>query len=114
MLRMAVGNRALWGCLLSGPSGGGEGWEGSCGIFVATGSWRGLAGAPISMDGVFAMQPFYASGGFVFTHRNLRMEGVGCLAAERDPHLVDLVLEVPFDEVVDYDERLFGSRDRIF
>lgn len=32
-------------------------------------------GTVIGMDGVFAMQPFYAKGGFAFTHRNLRMAG---------------------------------------
>ncbi|MBU3728555.1 MAG: GNAT family N-acetyltransferase [Phycisphaerales bacterium] len=32
------------------------------------------AGAPIGMDGVFAMEPFYAKGGFVREHRELRFE----------------------------------------
>jgi GNAT superfamily N-acetyltransferase len=31
-------------------------------------------GAPIGMDGVFAMQHFYAAGGFVVEHRELRFE----------------------------------------
>lgn len=31
-------------------------------------------GAPIGMDGVFAMEPFYARGGFVREHRELRFE----------------------------------------
>jgi ribosomal protein S18 acetylase RimI-like enzyme len=31
-------------------------------------------GAPIGMDGVFAMEPFYAGGGFVREHRELRFE----------------------------------------
>lgn len=34
-------------------------------------------GAAIGMDGVFAMQDFYAAGGFRLSHRNLRMRGVG-------------------------------------
>ena len=34
-------------------------------------------GAAIGMDGVFAMQDFYARGGFVFSHRDIRFEGVG-------------------------------------
>ncbi len=33
--------------------------------------------AAIGMDGVFDMQAFYAKGGFVFSHRNLRMAGTG-------------------------------------
>jgi len=38
-------------------------------------------GAPIGMDGVFAMQHFYAAGGFALEHRELRFEA----AAERPP-----------------------------
>ena len=34
-------------------------------------------GAAIGMDGVFAMQPFYARGGFALAGRELRMEGAG-------------------------------------
>ena len=46
-------------------------------------------GASIGMDGVFDMQPFYASGGFEFSHRNLRMEGIGQTRAV-NPGIVDL------------------------
>lgn len=35
------------------------------------------AGAAIGMDGVFAMQDFYAKGGFVFSHRDIRFQGQG-------------------------------------
>lgn len=63
-------------------------------------------GAPIAMDGVFAMQPFYAEGGFVFTHRNLRMEGIGQTAAP-DPRLVPLV-DLPFEEVLEFDTAHFS------
>jgi hypothetical protein len=34
-------------------------------------------GATIEMDGVFTMEHFYAAGGFVLQHRDLRFEGVG-------------------------------------
>ena len=34
-------------------------------------------GAAIGLDGVFAQQDYYASLGFSFSHRNLRMQGVG-------------------------------------
>ena len=34
-------------------------------------------GAAIGLDGVFEMQPFYAAGGFEFSHRGLRMQGTG-------------------------------------
>lgn len=63
-------------------------------------------GATIGMDGVFDMQPFYAKGGFVFSHRNLRMEGVG-RAATPSSRVVDLA-EVPFDLVKAMDQRCFG------
>ncbi len=45
-------------------------------------------GAAIGMDGVFAMQGFYARGGFRPAGRDLRMEGVGA-AAPRPAGLVD-------------------------
>jgi GNAT superfamily N-acetyltransferase len=63
-------------------------------------------GAAIGMDGVFAMQPFYASGGFRFSHRNLRMRGVGSDAAP-DPALRSLA-DLPFADVAAYDRRHFG------
>jgi GNAT superfamily N-acetyltransferase len=61
--------------------------------------------APIAMDGVFAMQPFYAEGGFVFTHRNLRMEGIG-QAGPVAPNLVPLT-DLPFAQVAAYDRKHF-------
>jgi GNAT superfamily N-acetyltransferase len=33
-------------------------------------------GAPIGMDGVFAMRPFYERGGFVFAHNDVRYQGM--------------------------------------
>src|SRR5215469_6703005 len=33
-------------------------------------------GAPIGMDGVLAMKPFYQRGGFVFAHDDVRYQGV--------------------------------------
>ena len=33
-------------------------------------------GAPIGMDGVLAMKPFYERGGFVFAHNDLRYQGI--------------------------------------
>jgi len=49
----------------------------------------------IGMDGVFAMQGFYAREGFVLSNRDLRFEGVG--AAAPADSLVDLA-SVPFAE----------------
>lgn len=64
-------------------------------------------GATIGMDGVFDMQPFYAKGGFSFTHRNLRMAGTGAKSGVLPPGLVRLS-ELPFDRVAAYDRRHFG------
>lgn len=66
-------------------------------------------GAAIGMDGVFAMQPFYARGGFVFSHRNLRMAGRGrrAVAGAEGGSLRELAT-LPFEAVADYDRRHFG------
>lgn len=63
-------------------------------------------GAAIGLDGVFAMQPFYATGGFRFAHRVLRMRSI---AQNRpaDDGLVPLS-ELPFDEVARFDGFHFG------
>lgn len=99
---------------------------GFMGLFMVRPGWRGRglgrkfwihrrdllrsrlrSAAPISMDGVFAMQPFYAKGGFVFTHRNLRMEGVGVKSEGfTAPGLTDLAA-LPFGEVEAFDRRHF-------
>ncbi len=66
----------------------------------------------IAMDGVFAMQPFYAKGGFQFTHRNLRMEGVGKTGTFA-PELTALS-ELAFAEVEEFDRRYFLVPRRAF
>lgn len=63
-------------------------------------------GGSIGMDGVFEMQPFYAKGGFDFTHRNIRMEGVG-KPSRPERELVPLG-ELPWDKVLAMDVRCFG------
>ncbi len=63
--------------------------------------------AVIGMDGVFSMQDFYARGGFVLSHRDLRFEGVGAASTPADT-LVDLA-EVPFAEVARYDSAHFPA-----
>lgn len=55
-------------------------------------------GATIGMDGVFAMVPFYARGGFVLAHRTLRFDATG-LAGDADPALADLATTGPADVV---------------
>jgi ribosomal protein S18 acetylase RimI-like enzyme len=65
------------------------------------------APAVIGMDGVFAMQGFYARGGFVLCNRDLRFEGVGA-AATPAATLVDL-RSVPFAELSRYDAAHFPA-----
>jgi len=68
--------------------------------------------AAIGMDGVFTMVDFYAKGGFVSSHRHLRMEGVG-KAASLDASVVPL-REIPFAAVAAYDETCFGVARETF
>ena len=63
--------------------------------------------AAIGMDGVFNMQPYYAKGGFVFSHRNIRFQSLGT-AAEADKVIVPLV-QFPFDDVLAYDNVCFPA-----
>jgi len=61
----------------------------------------------IGMDGVFAMQEFYAEGGFAFAGRDLRFAARG-VAAPPAEGVVELA-KVPFDEVDAYDRSHFPA-----
>ncbi len=61
----------------------------------------------IGMDGVFAMQAYYAKGGFVLAGRDLRFEGVGREAPA--PAAVVELADVPFELVDAYDRRHFPA-----
>jgi len=70
-------------------------------------------GASIGLDGVFAMQTYYAGGGFVFSHRNLRFRAeIPERAALRPIDDVEIVPlnAVPFEQVSDYDSACFPAR----
>ena len=45
-------------------------------------------GAPIGMDGVFAMVPFYERGGFGFAHKDVRFQGIA--QGTRDAEVLEL------------------------
>lgn len=60
----------------------------------------------LGIDGVFAMQDRYAAHGFLFSHRNIRYEGIG--GGSRPPGLVDAA-SVPFESLVSYDARHFPA-----
>lgn len=105
---------------------------GFVGLFIVRPEWRGRGwgtqfwnffiarlrerlepGASAALDGVFAMQDYYARSGFVFTHRNLRMEGVGVSDGAPAEDLVDLAA-VPFEVVTAYDAEIFGCERENF
>lgn len=68
-------------------------------------------GTAIEMDGVFDMQPFYAKGGFVFQHRELRFEGRAIpirTSPSAMPEVVE-VSEIPFADVEAYDRIHFPA-----
>ncbi len=69
-------------------------------------------GAPVGIDGVFAAQQAYARYGFVFSHRNLRMAGIGKSASPAGT--LSELSRVPFDEIETYDLRHFGFSRRAF
>jgi GNAT superfamily N-acetyltransferase len=70
-------------------------------------------GASIGLDGVFAMQDYYAAGGFVFSHRNLRfradIEARPAIAAQREDHELVSLAAVDFDDVLAYDRTCFPA-----
>lgn len=70
-------------------------------------------GASIGMDGVFDMQPYYAKGGFKFSHRNMRFHG-DIPSGVQPPKSADIVslADIPFDAVAAYDRKCFpAARD---
>jgi ribosomal protein S18 acetylase RimI-like enzyme len=74
-------------------------------------------GATVGLDGVFAMQDYYAKGGFVFSHRNLRYRaGIpkGYAAPPAGEAGIVSLADVPFDQVLDYDRTCFPAPRREF
>ena len=70
------------------------------------------SGATIGLDGVFTMQDFYAKGGFVFSHRNMRFRtDVPTHAVTSMLHGEDIVplADIPFERVLDYDRACFPA-----
>jgi GNAT superfamily N-acetyltransferase len=72
-------------------------------------------GASIGMDGVFAMQDYYAKGGFVFSHRNMRFRaGITPRPSQASDEDIVPLASVPFDQVVDYDRTCFPAKRATF
>lgn len=65
-------------------------------------------GAAIGLDGVFAQQDYYASLGFAFSHRNLRMRGTAAASDRSATIELRPLAELPFDQVVEHDAACFG------
>lgn len=71
-------------------------------------------GATIGMDGVFEMQDYYARGGFVFSHRDIRYraepsgEPSPAPAPAVDATIIPLA-QVQFDELLRYDRGCFPA-----
>jgi GNAT superfamily N-acetyltransferase len=69
-------------------------------------------GAAIGMDGVFTMQDYYASGGFVFSHRNLRFRAdipEHAIAQLAEDIAIMPLADVPFEQVLEYDRSCFPA-----
>ncbi|MCG6942061.1 MAG: GNAT family N-acetyltransferase [Thiohalocapsa sp.] len=72
-------------------------------------------GAAIGLDGVVAMQDYYAKGGFVFSHRDIRFQADRPGNAPEQTHASDSdtlivpLAEVPFEEIAAYDRTCFPA-----
>ena len=69
-------------------------------------------GTTIGMDGVFDMQSYYAKGGFVFAHRDMRFQAEipdpPAAAPTDNPNIVPLA-NVPFEQLLAYDRTCFPA-----
>lgn len=70
-------------------------------------------GASIGMDGVFEMQDYYAKGGFVFSHRDMRFRAEiaerPATSKDDDPYILPLT-DVRLEQLMDYDRTCFPAR----
>lgn len=68
--------------------------------------------ASIGLDGVFAMQNYYAKGGFVFSHRDIRFRAEipdYYEAVVNDEAEIIPLASVPFDQIQTYDRTCFPA-----
>jgi GNAT superfamily N-acetyltransferase len=74
-------------------------------------------GASIGMDGVFEMQPYYAKGGFIFSHRDIRYRADIVETPTVPDQSSDQIVsthDVPFDQLAKYDRTCFPAQRRTF
>jgi GNAT superfamily N-acetyltransferase len=65
-------------------------------------------GAAVGMDGVFEMQAWYAKGGFVLSHRDVRYQGIAPFRGPGRNGTVPIDV-VPFEQVLAYDAACFPA-----
>ena len=69
-------------------------------------------GASIGMDGVFAMQDYYAKGGFLFSHRDIRFRAEIPDRAAMPPderEAITPLADIAFEQILDYDRTCFPA-----
>lgn len=67
----------------------------------------------IGLDGVVAQQENYKKSGFKLAYRNIRYEGRGSLENEKNSANLVKLSEIPFDQLIKYDNNMFPvSRSR--
>ncbi|HMB91877.1 MAG TPA: GNAT family N-acetyltransferase [Rhodothermales bacterium] len=69
-------------------------------------------GASIGLDGVFEMQDYYATGGFAFSHRNMRFRAEipdRPVTSPDDDKNIILLDTLPLDQILDYDRTCFPA-----
>jgi len=74
-------------------------------------------GASVGLDGVFAMQDYYAQGGFVFSHRNLRFRAEVPGSHRASPTGTGTIVPLataPLEQVFAYDRTCFPADRRGF
>lgn len=74
-------------------------------------------GATLGMDGAFEMEPYYARGGFVRSHRDIRFSSEipsGQIAPASDGGGLVPLRDVDFDDILAYDRSCFPARRETF
>ncbi len=110
------GRLAFIGLFIVRPPWRGRGWGSAFWEwFIVRMRERLSEGGGAALDGVFAMQSYYAKSGFAFTHRNLRMEGIGVarLPCTEDARLSEAGA-LDFEELLAFDRHHFGAQRRDF
>ena len=74
-------------------------------------------GATLGMDGAFEMEPYYARGGFVRSHRDIRYSSEipsGPIAPASNGEGLVPLRDVDFDDILAYDRTCFPARRETF